>query len=411
MRNSFLKGGLGVLALTIAVACVELKENAMYIAPSEEGPKPFCESGEIYTDFLTSEFWVTRDGGCFQVEAGPAYAKEGEAGLNLTWSKVTNGCSWVGMGFGWDNWSGKDLSDVYATGALQFYVRLKSGVRTTLPWAIGIEDYAGAQAWLGMSSNAVQGREISTEWTKIQLPLSEFNWDEQGANPGNIKQLIIEVHGDGECELDEISIAPYDGGYRERAQLTVDNNALVVDGELNDPILKNRPIAFNGNEMYIAAKPGFFMIAGSVADETPMVNEHEAGQIYNGDCVEVAFSTDQGSYTRRIMYRSTDRHFGIRMTNNPEVYDFRKKQVVEGAIVEVIPTEGGYAFEAIIPEPGLSESLLKQDQLLGLEIAVDQGDGPTRENQQRWNNPGTPGFHELPILWGEMIVKHTTNED
>lgn len=396
--------GLMVMALVAVSSCVSVQENSFYIETPEE-PKPFHTSQEIYHDYMTSEFWMSREGGCIEVTAGKEYARAGNAGLNLKWSKVSNGCDWVGFGFGWDNWSGKDLSSIYSTGSIQFYVRLKEGERTTLPWAVGIEDFSGAQAWLGMSSNAVEGDAITTEWTKIQLPLSEFNWDEQGADPSNIKQVIIEVQGDGEIEIDEISLAPYEGGYRKRAVLQVAVNNIHMDGRLIEDIWRSDALMVEQSQIHIAATEGGLLMAGRIADETPLVNAHEGAEIYNGDAVEIAFSTDLGSYTRRTMYRSTDRHFGIRMSETPQVYDFRAKRVVENATVAVYETQNGYSFEAFIPVPNFTEEVLKAGQLFGLEVAIDQGNGEVREIQQRWNNPEAAGFHEYPNLWGEMIVK------
>lgn len=401
--------GTAVLLLGSMTGCVELKENAMYLEDPNPEPEAFHTSDEIFSDYMTSEFWISREGGCIEVESGKEFAKEGTSGLNLKWTKVSGGCDWVGFGFGWDNWSGKDLTSIYSTGAIQFYVRLKEGTRTTLPWALGIEDFSGAQAWLGMSSNAVQGDEISTEWTKIQLPLSEFNWDEQGADPSNIKQLIIEVQGDGELEIDEVSLAPYEGGYRKRAVLSVVENNVQYDGRLIEDVWRTDGLEVEDSRLYLAATDGALLMAGRVVDETPLMNNQEGKEIYNGDAIEIAFSTDEGSYTRRTMYRSTDKHFAIRMSDQPQVYDYRQKKVVEDAVVAVNKTEQGYSFEAFIPVSNLNDEILNEGQLLGLELAIDLGNGNHREVQQRWNNPETAGFHELPSLWGEMIVK--TNRD
>lgn len=409
MRTSIKYTGLLLILMGIT-SCVELKENQMYIeVAKDDGPEPFHASADIFSDYMTSEMWYTKEGGCVQITTETEASKEGDAGLHIVWDKITNGCFWTGMGFGWDNWSGKDISDIRYNGAVEFYVRMKEGQRTTLPWAIGIEDHAGAQAWLGMSSNAVNADVIGTEWTQVQLPLSEFDWIQQGADPSNIKQLIIEFHADGEVYLDEIRLVPYDGGYRKRATLDILTEAMVSNWRHS--LETTEAIGFAGHEIYLGASDGFIFMSGNISDETPLVNYNEGGEVYNGDCIEIAFSTDGVSATRRTMLRSTDSHFGIRMNESPIVYDFWRKEEVEGAEVTVREISGGYHFDAKIPVGRLTSEAMKENLLFGLEVAVDRGDGQVRLVQDRWNNPGSPGFHENPTLWGEMIVKHASHEN
>ncbi len=400
---------LGILLVGITFGCVEVKQNQLYVEKETNEPEPFHPSEDIYRDYLTSEAWHTISDECLEVKAISQAAKEGDLGLHIKWDRVKLGCPWLGLGFGWDNWTGKDLYSIKNTGALQFYVKMPKGERTSLPWAIGFEDFTGAQAWLGMNGNAIKGEKITdSEWTRIELPLSEFNWEEMDADVSNIKQLIMQFEADGEIYLDEIQLVPYYGGYRKRASIyALDNgDKFETDGQQNDVLWKTEPVGFSGHEVHLGIKGDTLCIAAWIKDETPGQNTQDGREIYNGDAFEIAFSTDDRSAIRRNNYRTTDYHFAIRASESPIVYDFRKDERAAYQDVSVYSrATNGYWLEAKIYLDLGKDQNLEIGDLFGLELAVDQNVGNRREVQQRWNNPEVDGFNERPSLWGEMLVK------
>ena len=109
---------------------------------------------------MTSEGWFTQAEGCIYAEVTKEAAYQSEFGIDLKWDRTKAGCPWLGFGFGWDNWTGKDLSNIKNIAAVQFYVRMVEGERVNIPWAVGLEDFTGAQAWLGMSANAIKAVKI-----------------------------------------------------------------------------------------------------------------------------------------------------------------------------------------------------------------------------------------------------------
>ena len=50
-------------------------------------------------------------------------AYSGKKSIKLDWNRDAPGCKWSGIGIGWDNWAGKDLSPVMEYAAIQFYAR------------------------------------------------------------------------------------------------------------------------------------------------------------------------------------------------------------------------------------------------------------------------------------------------
>lgn len=403
--------GAWLSAMIAITGCISLQDNALFDTVPKDENVMFHLSEEIYSDYFTSEGWVAPNDGCLTVEPSTLAVKEGELGLHITWNKTAQECPWLGMGFGWDNWTGKDLQSIKNTGALQFYVRAPKGGRKVLPWAIGFEDFNGSQAWLGMSSNAIKAEGVSEEWTRVEMPLSEFNWEEQDADASNIKQIIFQFEADGEVYLDEIKLVPYTGGYRKRAQVEwSSNSASKADGDYSDPIWKGKPITFEENIIYIRVEGSNLVVAGRIKDESPLVNLQEGSELYNGDAIELAFSTSDQSAVRRTLFMSTDQHLIIGMKpNDAQVYDFRKDKAIEGATVHTSATSTGYTFEAVIPLDGISK-VLSVGHLYGLEVAVDQAAGEVRSVQQRWNNAAVDGFYQNPSLWGEMIIQSSTSK-
>lgn len=386
--------------------CVTVKQNQLYIPVFNPNDTAFYSSSEIYSGYITSEAWATEAEKCISVKATAEAAYKGNLGLNIKWNKTQEGCPWLGIGFGWDNWTGKDLSKIQNNGAIQFWVRMVEGERAMLPWAIGLEDFSGASAWLGMSGNALMAERVTTEWSRVVLPLSEFNWDEQECNVSNIKQVIFQLEADGEVYMDEVKIVPYSGGYRQRATLTsISNRDFKVDGEAGDAIWDTDELAFGNNKVHMAVMGKYLCVAAAVKDPNPLTNPYEGQKVWDGDCFELAFSTDPDSPQKRSNYLSTDQHIGIAIRKELYAWDWQDKRQLNKIRMAVAETDSGYIFEAKIDLEELDVDPFEVGELYGLEMAVDHGNEKGRDRQERWNEPSNAGFHTNPTLWGEMYIQ------
>lgn len=164
-----------------------------------------CSVVAIYTNQLLSDSWVTQtDASCLSIHNEPVPGEKNEA-LHIVWNKQAEvGCPWLGLGFGWDNWAAKDLLAMEQTYCLAFEVKSNGAAWKTMPWAIGIEDYMGVQAYIGVVEKYVVGKEIGNEWTTIRIPLTEFTFNEWGLSAGSVKQLIFQFEASGDVYLDNI---------------------------------------------------------------------------------------------------------------------------------------------------------------------------------------------------------------
>jgi hypothetical protein len=401
------KIALIVVLNMIFYSCVTFKKTLLYTnsGTPNAADTAFYMASEIYHDNLTSEGWFTKQPECITVEASKKAAYSGDLGLIIKWDRQVAGCPWLGMGFGWDGWNAKDLSDIKNTAALQFWVKLPAGEKSVLPFAIGLEAYDGTQAWLGMSENVVDAEKITSEWTKIVFPLSEFNWFEQDADINSIKQVIFNFEGNGEIYLDEIKIAPYNGGFRQRAYLTqIPADQFKVDGQKGDLIWKLPKETFEGNTVHLAQVDSFLCIALEVVDTSPLINLQNGDEIYNGDAFEIAFSTKANANNRRTSYLFSDRHIGFSLGDKVIVWDWRKHRALTQVETAAKKTDSGYIFEAKINLKELDVDAFELNELYGLEMAVDLGNSNGRTEQVIWNNPDNDGFSNNPSLWGEMLI-------
>ncbi len=161
---------------------------------------------EVYTDLLDRSVWVSKEPRCVLLEKENINTYQGNSALHLSWDKVTGGCSWIGIGFGWNNWAPKDMNDVLEIAALQMQVKSVQGSFSNLPVAFGLEDYAGVQAWYGFNKTLAPAGFNDSTWTAVTIPLNNFPFAAQDGDPGKIKQLIIQLEGDGNIYLDDIRI-------------------------------------------------------------------------------------------------------------------------------------------------------------------------------------------------------------
>lgn len=392
-------------------SCISPKTNVLYIDNSLPDTS-FYSADIIFKDLMTSEFW-TSTAECLYADARAEAGYNSPAGIYVKWDRLTFGCPWQGIGFGWDSWTGKDLSKIKNEAAIEFYVRMPTGERNSLPWAAGLEDFTGAQAWLGLNPNTQMAAKITEEWSKIVLPLSEFNWSEQNADASNIKQLIIQLDAEGEIYIDEVRIVPYDGGFRKRANIVeLQPEDFDVDGATSDPLWNTQAQYFNNNEVRLAVIANSLCVGLRTTDEDPLQNSNleDGNKIFDGDGLELAFATDKDAPTGRIRLLSTDQHLTFGLGSKIRVWNNRKHRFVEGVETAARASRDGYVFEARIPLDLLGEETLIPETLYGLEIAVNHGNKKERVRQDRWNTPNKDGYYANPSIWGEMIIQLPEND-
>lgn len=360
---------------------------------------------DLYTDGLSDEIWKTNVNACIAMKQGFDRPKNGSSYLSIQWDKVAGGCSWIGMGIGWDGWSGKNLSAIYDTAAIQLYVRSTSVPIYNLPLALGIEDHSNQQVWIGFSAGFIENGVITKEWTKITIPLQLFNFEDENFDGSNVKQLIIQFEASGNIEVDAIEMVPYAGKLRNEIVATKKSANLKIDGSVASnewqastfsTINKKHQVAiqYDANNLYLAF---------NINDASPLINTKQGKDIWDGDALEIAFGSNPSANPKRKFYLLSDVQIGIRMNENPIIWNWKTNTPIENGHVKTTKTDKGYLVEIQLPIQQICGKELNASAIHGFEIGIDQGDEKgKRTHQDRWNNPSADGFNTNPSLWGQL---------
>lgn len=400
--------GLFIL-LGMTISCTNFKEASLY--PQKNSVKEPESIGSfyalsIYDDYMNNEHWLSPSNGCLKASVSTDIKFKGNASLHFQWDKSQDGCPWLGAGFGWDNWSPKNLSSILNTAAIEFKVRTEKGTVNGLPLAASLEDYSGNQAWIGMSPNTIKGGKVSEKWTTVTLPLSEFEYENSDIDLSNIKQFIIQFEAEGNIFIDEMKIVPFTGSLKKRLVIKSNLNAVQIDGTMKLQEWSNASIAqFNGHKIYLELDDEFLYVGAIVKDLSPLQNNKNEKDIWDGDAIEIAFSANPESPKKRKSFLFSDQHIAIRANEKPMIWDFKKAKEIK-AEIKTKQIADGYFLEAIIPLSALGFPDFQKDKIMSLELAVDLGNSSgKREVQHRWNSGSREGFHKNPSLWGELLIK------
>jgi hypothetical protein len=391
-------------------ACSHVKPLALYDREDwpADGPLKGLGATSIYNESMSTEIWYTQNPSCIKVSNEAGSASSGSSNMRIQWDKPGGGCDWVGMGIGWAGWSGKDFSQIYNSAAVAFDVRSHTGPMKGLPWAIGFEDFNGEQAWSGFAPSMIDGKVITENWTTVRVPLENFPFEARDVDVSSIKQVIMQFESSGTVSIDNIRIEPYKSRGRQQATLQA-MDAFSFDGIVNANDSGLTVFELEGQKIYLGSNSEFLFIGGVLADETPLINSREGKDIWNGDAVEIAFSTQDGLNPKRSIFYADDRHLGIRMSDVPQIWDWTRSQSVNAEVKTSRVSDSIYSFECRIPWKELATQPWQEGGEYAIELAVDIADKQSvRQSQIRWNSIDKEGFHTSPSLWGRLFVQQTT---
>jgi len=146
--------------------------------------------------------------GCVSLKKATLY--DGVAPVEKVIIPDAKGCTWSGIGIGWDGWAGKDLSLIMSSVAIQMYVRTQKGKAFGLPFVLTLIDYSDGMGFLYTTNKYFERASIDEEWQKVVVPLKDFEITKENLDPTNIKQLQIELQQSGSVYLDDISLVFYE---------------------------------------------------------------------------------------------------------------------------------------------------------------------------------------------------------
>jgi len=414
-----------LVVTTFLSSCIQMKQQAIFDAPAEqeipEGIENFYALN-VFEGKLNGEHWFSKPPeietkACLDITSAyfitPELDESGEAivesAMRWTWDKKAGDCSWMGMGLGWDGWSGKDLSQITNKAAIQLKVRSVKGDLKSLPLAACLEDYGDNQLWIGFHPHVIENGVIRDEgWTNIILPLAEFEWDiAPNIDMSNIKQMIVQFEAGGDLYVKEINVIPFKGGFTKRVEIAhAESLNLSIDGQSDEDAWGHaQEVEFSTYKVKSLSDDENLYFLLSFESNQAMINPFEDGGMWNGDAFEVALSTNHKINKKRPFMSSSDKHFVVNLQNKI-AWDYRDSKVINEIAVAEVKDGDSYQFEFKVPLSSLDAEPFIKDVNYQIEFAVGKSsaDGSKREMQYKWNSGGKDGFYAKPALWGDMTV-------
>lgn len=205
---------LAIVLLLIFSGCVQFKKATLYdgVEPNIQPPIPsnlsLIVEPRIYDEDATDVWGLEKD--ICQEGSISDVAYSGKESIKISWNRDAKGCEFAGIGIGWDNWAGKDLSLIMDKVAIQMYVRTQQGRAFGLPMVLTLIDYSDGMGFSYTTNKYFERSAIDEDWQKVVVPLSSFETEKENLDPSNIKQLQIELQQSGSVYLDDISLVYYE---------------------------------------------------------------------------------------------------------------------------------------------------------------------------------------------------------
>lgn len=351
---------------------------------------------DIFQDQIDQQVWYTPTV-CLEVEQQTEIAPGGETGMKLKWNKLREGCGtdWIGLGIGWDGWAAKDLFGIMDSAAIRFRVRAEDGEIKGLPLAVCLEDYTDKQAWLGMSPDRFEDGPIGTEWSDIVLPLNAFSWNENNANPSNIKQMIIQFEAEGSLIIDKIDLVRRPAPERKRTHLAYGADSLILDGQA-DPLMQGKPSVEwpSGQVAWITANNRYISLFLDLPDSDTL------GEIVH---IDMTLSSNTEAWDRRTRRLMSDHWFSNDIASGKERSESLNYDLTRGGTEIRKRADGTSSVEWHISMdethyPGVKP---ESELLFDLKLRFEK-DGKITELS--WNSPPHK-FAESPYSWGFVEVQ------
>ncbi|MCA1752453.1 MAG: hypothetical protein LC670_11830 [Flavobacteriales bacterium] len=195
---------VAVIAILLAAfpSCVQFKTQSLYTGEIERPkPKKPDRIDRVVEPVIFAEsdrdVWGLEEDECKVASLSTDVRYNDKPSLKIKWNLGADGCTWAGIGIGWEGWAGKDLSAIMDHAGISFYVRTIEGKAFSLPFVLTLEDYSGGMGFCYTANKYFERSAIDEEWQNVIVPLSDFDLETENLDVTNIKQLQIELQQSG----------------------------------------------------------------------------------------------------------------------------------------------------------------------------------------------------------------------
>ena len=195
--------------LFILISCDSFKTVNLYESVIDQ-PDPYESFSykDIFIDSYKSKVWGVKSNNCKQILFDSINNFNGKDHLHLIWNQNKE-CKYMGFGFAWANFKGKNLSPIINNSAIQLMIRVDSGSFSKIPMFFSLVDYNEKQCYSRMNILGIEGGVIDQKWRKVIVPLSTFKYQKKGVNISNIKELRIQLERKGNVHIDDLKVVSH----------------------------------------------------------------------------------------------------------------------------------------------------------------------------------------------------------
>jgi len=198
-------------SLFLISSCVQFKTASLYdgeiLRPKPEKPDRIDRVVEpvIFVD-SDRDVWGLEEDECKTASLSTDVRYNDNPSLKIRWNRGADGCTWAGIGIGWEGYAGKDLSAIMDHAGISFQVRSIEGKSFSLPFVLTLEDYSGGMGFCYTANKYFERTTIDEEWQNVIVPLSDFDLETEKLDVTNIKQLQIELQQSGAVYLADVKL-------------------------------------------------------------------------------------------------------------------------------------------------------------------------------------------------------------
>ncbi len=231
-------------------------------------------------------------------------------------------------------------------------------------------------------------------WLTMAMALSLIPAAVAAAPTAEIMDTAVPIQVDG--DLSDWTSAPV---------ITLDKkeNVVVGAGDWTGPdyFSARVHIAYDKTNLYIGA---------DITSKTPQYNSMNAGDIYNGDALEIYVGTDSSNPQRKA-YSPTDIQIVVspgKAGEGAEIYSVTDKGDIPNSKIATKLTATGYTMEISIPLIYFYKLDMGPGKSIGFDIAVDDvgASSKTRALQAAWSQQDKSW--QDPSAWGSLTFKGST---
>ena len=193
-----------IVFIFCTVSCGYMKEVSIYEPSRSVSAFEQFHYKKLFTNSKENGLWGVKNNNCKQVSFSSNNSYIGDDHLHIKWD--ASKCNYVGIGFKWGNYKGKNLTPILESTAIELRVRIDTGELSTVPMFFILVDYAGKQCRANINYLNLEEGKIDTQWRRIRIPLSAFNYKKRNVNMSNIKEMRLEFQRKGDLHIDNIII-------------------------------------------------------------------------------------------------------------------------------------------------------------------------------------------------------------